>query len=819
MKQALLKSCVSFAVLSVASLSSAAFAADKPAADKADDVIVVTASSAGKTAQNSSISVSQISQEAITNFTPRSQAEVLRAIPGLNVQDTAGPGGNANIGVRGIPVSTGGSEYVGLQEDGLPVTLFGDMQFGNNDYWVRFDNSVDRVEAVRGGSASTFSSQAPGAVINYVSKTGSKDGGEIGVSSALNYRELRLDFDYGAHLSDTVRFHVGGYVVDGNGPTHLPYTAEKGYQIKGNITKELEDGKGYIRLNFKRMDDQEPTFTSMPALATLSGNTITGYSTLPGVDARQYASTGLYNQTFQIVNANGALQTVNMQGIHPVATSIGGEFHYEFAHNISVTDKARWTDMTGSFSNQWTGESTTASIAGTGTLRYAAGPNAGQAYTGAFVSNSAQAFVKMNDVGSVVNDLTVNGKFDMGSDAKVNARAGWFHMRQNVAMDWAINNVTQTLNTNGNPAPLDLFSAAGAQLAVNGATGYNNQWGGCCGGRSYNVSYTDDAPYVELESDIGRLNLDASFRYDSMQAAGVAYAPVAGPNVTSTDALGSATLPSFVTASTPSERLNYTKSYSSWSVGGLYKVTDSTNVFVRISRGGRFNADRLLYNDANFTADGKLTAGGDHLSVNYVSQQEIGVKHNGDVAGGRYHVEGTVYRAEVKESNYDFTAPSRGQNPFIDTVYHSYGLETSADVHFGNFSVNGYVVYTHAKDAISGKTAFAMPQWTFLISPSYDAGVAAVGVSLNGQSSFYLGDETTQAPGSVFANAYAKVRPMANLEIGLNVNNLFDTLGYRANNGSLAIRGPATGLSSNQAVFDNSAMLGRTMTASVKYRF
>ena len=30
---------------------------------------------------------------------------------------------------------------------------------------------------------------------------------------------------------------------------------------------------------------------------------------------------------------------------------------------------------------------------------------------------------------------------------------------------------------------------------------------------------------------------------------------------------------------------------------------------------------------------------------------------------------------------------------------------------------------------------------------------------------------------------------------------------------------PATGLSSNQAVFDNSAMLGRTMTASVKYRF
>jgi outer membrane receptor protein involved in Fe transport len=289
-----------------------------------------------------------------------------------------GPGRQFEHRRARIPVSTGGSEYVGLQEDGLPVTLFGDIAFGNNDYWIRFDNNVDKVEAVRGGSASTFSSQAPGAVINYVSKTGTQDGGSVGLSQAINYRETRVDFDYGGHLSDSVRFHVGGYVVDGNGPTHLPYTAEKGYQIKANITKELADGKGYIRLNFKRLDDQEPTYTSMPALATLSGNKITGFSMIPGVDPRVYASTGIYNQTFRVLAANGTLQTVQMQGIHPVVTSVGGEFHYEFAHNITVTDKFRWTDMSGSFSNQWTGEATTASIAGTGTLRYADGPLKGR---------------------------------------------------------------------------------------------------------------------------------------------------------------------------------------------------------------------------------------------------------------------------------------------------------------------------------------------------------------------------------------------------------------------------------------------------------
>ena len=826
MKISSFNTCASAVALASALVAVPAFAQDAAPADAAkaasDSEIVVTASAGNKTAFDSSISVSQVTQAAVANFTPRSQAEVLRTIPGLNVQDTAGPGGNSNIGVRGIPVSTGGSEYVGLQEDGLPVTLFGDMQFGNNDYWVRFDSNVDRVEAVRGGSASTFSSQAPGAVINYVSKTGTEDGGAFGISTALNYREQKLDFDYGGHLSDSVRFHVGGYVVDGNGPTHLPYTAEKGYQIKANITKEFADNKGYIRLNFKRLDDQEPTFTSMPAVAILNGKEITGFRTFDGVDARKYGSTGLYNHFFQVLDASGNIKNVEMQGIHPVATTLGGEFHYEFTPAISVTDKFRWTDMSGSFSNQWTGEASTASfIAGNaagGSLRYAAGPKAGQLYTGNFISNSAQALTTMNDVGSLANDLTVSGKFEAGNAGTVTARAGWFHMRQNVAMDWRLNNATQTLDSNGNHAPLDLFDSAGNQLAANGMTGFNNQWGGCCGGRSYDVTYTDDAPYLQLEGKFGGLNLDGSVRFDHLQASGAAYAPVAGANVSVTDGLGSASLPTFNTGSTPVNVLDYGKSYASWSFGALYEVSNNTSVFARVSRGGRFNADRLLYNNSNFTANGKLTEGGDHLSVNYVSQQELGLKQRGDVAGGRYHAELTLYRAQTKESNYDFTAPSRGDNPFIDTVYHSYGVEASGDFKLGGFGLNGYVVYTKALDKKTGMTPVAMPKLTWLVSPSYDAGIATVGLSASGQSKFLISGGYS-APGSTFVNGYVKVRPMANLELGVNANNLFDKLGYRANNGSLAVTGPVAGLAANEAIFDNSAMLGRTITASVRYSF
>ena len=84
--------------------------------------------------------------------------------------------------------------------------------------------------------------------------------------TGLNYRETRLDFDYGGRLTDTLRYHIGGFVKDGHGPDHIPFNAVRGYQIKGNVTKELPDG--YIRLNFKRLDDREPTNTSQPSLGT-----------------------------------------------------------------------------------------------------------------------------------------------------------------------------------------------------------------------------------------------------------------------------------------------------------------------------------------------------------------------------------------------------------------------------------------------------------------------------------------------------------------------------------------------------------------------
>jgi outer membrane receptor protein involved in Fe transport len=830
---------VSLAVITAALAVSApglASAADKAAAAPADadtlSAVVVTAAGGDKTKLKSSISVTSVDTDVVTNFSPRSEAEVLKLIPGLQASATAGPGGNANIGVRGIPVSTGGSEYVTIQEDGLPVILFGDVQFGNNDYWIRFDNNVSRVETVRGGSASTFASQGPGAVINYISKTGETKGGEVAVTSGLNFNETRLDFDYGDHITDTLRYHIGGFYKDGSGAAHIGYNAESGYQIKANVTKDLDDGKGYIRFNFKRLDDKEPTNTSMPTLASLSGGNVSGFGNLPGIDAGRYSSAGIYNQTFKVLAADGTLKTVSMEGIHPVVTSAGGEFHYNVSDTVTLTDNFRYTNMSGVFANQWTTENLTSSLLGStigsingtsatqtvGSIVYAAGPNKGKVYTSPYINNGAQAYTTMKDVGNAVNDLTLNGKFAVSDDVKVTARGGWFHMVQHINMDWRINNATYSLNSSGNSVPLDLFAGAngtGAQLAANGVTGYNNQWGGCCGGRTYDLTYTDDAPYLEADTKYGKFDIDVSVRQDSVKATGSTYSPTAGANIVVTDALGSATLPTVVTSSSPGEVLNYTKKYTSWSIGALYEYDANTSVFVRSSRGGRFNADRLTYG-GNYNADGSLTQKGNAISLNFLLQQEIGVKHRGEFNGIRYNAELTYFQSQLTEHNYDFTRASHNPplDPNISNIYRSKGVEFSGSALYGDFRLVANLTVTDSTLVNLHTTPNGLPGYNYTFAPSWDNGVYAAGLIVSGEGSVYLDDQNTQkAPASDLVNAFAKYRISKNLELGVNVNNLFDRLGPF---GGGAIQQK---LNASQGIFDGSIPFGRTITASLRYTF
>ncbi len=815
MKKSALKNCVSFASMAMLTAFAApAFAAEGEA--NGLDEIVVTASSRDKTQLNSAVSVTSVNAELIQDFKPSSEAEVFRMIPGIQVAGTAGPGGNSNIAVRGLPVATGGSPFVQIQEDGLPTVLFGDIQFGNNDYWTRFDASVANVEGVRGGSSSTYASQAPGAVINYISHTGKDEGGYIALNKGVNYDETKVDFRQGGSINDTTYYHVGGYFKTGRGPLRADYNVSDSMQVKANVTKEFDEGKGYVRFLFKFADTQEPNYTGAPAYATVSGKKVSNIKAFPGFDGRKGSNYSIYNQDFLIVNKDGVLERTKMDGITTKAKSIQNQFHYEFSESVSIDNNMRWTDMSGAFSSPFFNVAKTSGVIGStvngrtvASIKYAAGPNAGQAYTGAYLNNNTNVRTNIRDVGSFVNDLNLTGRFETGT-GKLTANAGWFFMNQKIAMDWHTNQAFSEVNGD-NPSMLDLFDAAGNKLTNEGLAGFNNNWGTCCA-RNYDLAYTNNAPYLSLDFDTDSFAVDGSVRFDNVKASG--WAIVGGDSFNTV--VGGVAIPTII-ANGAREVSDYSRSYTSWSFGGLYKVNSDTSVFVRASRGGRFNGDRQTVS-GKINADGSLNQAGKTASVDFVNQYELGVKNRGDLAGGRYSLELTLLKGDFKQSTYELSAtkcPGGAGGCVIDAEYKSSGAELYATYFNGGFSLVANATYSNAKKKASGATAFVrsdgIPDLMYTLSANYDLDMVTFGLNATGQTST-LDSAGYEYPGATTFGANVKYRPIERLELGLQAYNIFNTFDLRGNGGIA----DATG---GQTVISGAPALGRTITGSVRYSF
>ena len=819
MKKSGFHACVSLAALAMVSVTAPSAFAQTAAAeeDSGLDEIVVTASGKDKTQLNSAVSVTSVSSELIENFKPSSESEVFRMIPGIQVAGTAGPGGNSNIAVRGLPVATGGSPFVQIQEDGLPTVLFGDMQFGNNDYWTRFDATVANVEGVRGGASSTFASQAPGAVINYISHTGKEEGGFLALNKGVNYDETKVDFRYGGKVSESLSYHVGGYFKTGRGPLHAGYNVSDSVQVKGNVTKEFDEGKGYIRFLFKYADTQEPNYTGAPAFASLSGKTFSDIRPYTNFDGRKQSNYSIYNQDFLIVNREGVLERVKMDGITTKAKSFGSQFHYEFSDAITVDNNLRWTDMSGGFAAPFFNVATTSSVLGStvngsvvAAIKYASGPKAGQAYTGTYLNNNVNVRTNIRDVGSFANDFALTGKFDLGG-GKLTARGGWFFMNQKIAMDWHVNKAFSEVNGD-NPSMLNLFNAAGARLTADGLAGYNNNWGDCCA-RDYELSYTDNAPFLSLGFDSDHFAVDGSVRFDMVKASGWAYAGGAEYQTV----VGGVSIPT-ITANGPREVSDYNRKYTSWTMGGLFKANENTSLFVRAARGGRFNGDRQTLS-GKFNADGSLTQAGRTASVDFVNQYELGIKNRGHLLGGRYTFELTLLKGNFKQSTYELSAttcPGGAGGCVIDAKYKQSGAEFYGTYSAGGFSLVANATYSRAKKQGAGASAYSradgIPNLVYTISTNYDvADMVSFGINATGQTNSIDGGGY-QYPGGATFGAVVRVRPIENLELSMQAYNLFNKFDLRGN-GGIADAGV------NPTVIGGAPALGRTLTGSVKYKF
>lgn len=232
------------------------------------EALVVTGTRTPERAIQSSSAITTINAEEVRERAPRSTADLLSAVPGFYVESSGGEVGG-NLFARGLPAD-GSYRYVALMEDGMPVFDATELSFVNADIFVRVDENIDRVEALRGGSSALFGSNAPGGVVNFISKTGGPTfGGTLGATAGTSGMN-RYDFNFNGPLVEEWGFSVGGFYRYDDGVRDPGFPASRGGQIKGNITRQFE--RGYVRLYAKYLNDRNVFYLPLPIEGTFDGD-------------------------------------------------------------------------------------------------------------------------------------------------------------------------------------------------------------------------------------------------------------------------------------------------------------------------------------------------------------------------------------------------------------------------------------------------------------------------------------------------------------------------------------------------------------------
>ena len=172
------------------------------------DQVVVTATRVAESRSSTTESMAVFTAKEIEALGSTSLVDVLRMVPGLNVESTGREGALSSLFARG-----GESDYNLVLVDGVRVNPSG----GAYDFSRVSASEIDRLEVVRGGQSSLYGSDAIGSVVQVFTKraapgdapriAGSIEGGRFdtvrGDASLLGGARRRVDYQLGVAYRGT----------------------------------------------------------------------------------------------------------------------------------------------------------------------------------------------------------------------------------------------------------------------------------------------------------------------------------------------------------------------------------------------------------------------------------------------------------------------------------------------------------------------------------------------------------------------------------------------------------------------------------------
>jgi iron complex outermembrane recepter protein len=296
-----------------------------------------------------------VNAKALKIIKPESIAEAITAAPGLYVNTSQGRRGG--IVTRGFPDGgnpLGGLDYTAILIDGLP-------SFGSTgrlpEAGFGFDANVDKVEVVRGSTATLFGRASAAGAVNVISKTGGTKG-DVNVrltsynnvfsqgGKQLNYR---MDYNGNGPLTKNKlwRYNIGGWFLNDRGFKNTGFN-DKGYQVRGNIDYLAPVSRSTVRLYFLRADYIFQNLTDAPADLNTMGlaGKWKNYQTIQNFKS-------FFNTNYTVYESGGGFPTrrVTTNGTDSITRNIGNSLNENtYGKNWQVGTAINYQSKKSSFS-------------------------------------------------------------------------------------------------------------------------------------------------------------------------------------------------------------------------------------------------------------------------------------------------------------------------------------------------------------------------------------------------------------------------------------------------------------------------------------
>lgn len=775
------------------------------------DQVVVTGTQNPKTKIQSSVAITTMEPQQIERTSPRNTADLLKTVPGFYVESSGGEGGN-NLFARGIPAD-GSFRYVSMQEDGLPVFTAPEMMFLNVDLLMRVDNTIKRMESVRGGSASIYASNAAGGIINFITKTGGPEFKGSAKFTVGDYGMFRTDMEMGGPISENLRYYVGGFYRSDDGIRPTGFRANDGGQIKANLVYLMDNG--HFRLNAKYLNDKNVFYLPVP-LQGLDEE-------LTGFDPNYGTMTSDDFRYLNVRKPTGGFQEQNLdRGMNPKYYSFGGEFLFEMGNNWILKNNFKKSIIDHQFNaifslNDPLPASVYADQAGIDNpvWSYARGSNAGQTIDNMSDLNGNGLVA---DVGwwavsmpleDFINDLKITK--EVGGH---NITAGYFFSYDVQKSTWWWHNVLAEITDQ--PRALDLYDADNdIYYTDNGYSKYGSMY------LNYELTNTVNALYLNDEFELTKqLTIDAGIRFEmgdiSGWTEGTDSYDMGDPNTMADDGV--------VYGNGEYESWDYSYDELAYSLGLNYAFNEQFAVFGRASNGYRAPDDNnLVFSNAQ------------GARVEDIFQYEAGAKYSSQnlafFATGFYSLFNDFpFSDEQVDANGNVINTTRyadsytiGSELEILAKYGNFGANLTATIQ--NMTYSNYT-YTQVNDPndpnddqtfdFDGNQVRRIPKVFFTFTPFFQMGNLNLNVAVQ-----YFGERYTDdanSPDAVLP-AFTQINAggsydWRNLTFAVRASNLTNTIGLTEGN-------PRTEsiIAGQKSYRMARPILGRSVRFSVQYSF